>query len=107
MLSTITLVLASFLLIVTNAIPIIKHEQGFEYGGLERTFSSDYPSKKQLVLHGPEISHDLPPYSEGVFDSFGHHLTGQNINLSESFNIRYFKRPRIYLTIVYFTERIN
>ena len=77
MLSKFVTVLVSFLFIATNATPITQHEHGFENDGLEKSFDSDYPKKRQLLLNEPELSHDLPLYSEGAFDSYGHHLPGQ------------------------------
>ena len=65
-----------FLFTVTSAFPVWQNE--YEDGSLFVRSGVQKTHKKQLLLHGAATHNDMPPHSEGVFDSFGHHLTGNS-----------------------------
>lgn len=71
------LMYACVLLTVTNAFPMPEEDTTeWDEARLSRSHVSGKQNKKQFLLNGPVWHDDMPPYSEGVFDRFGHHLTG-------------------------------
>ena len=73
------LVQVTLLFTICNAIPIfqsVDDDDDDDENGMARSNYLNDEIRKQLIFPEPHVYHDLPPHSEGVFDSFGHHLTG-------------------------------
>ena len=70
------LVQVTLLFTISNATPIFQSVDDDDENGMVRSTYLNDDLRKQLIFPQPHVYHDLPPHSEGVFDSFGHHLTG-------------------------------
>jgi len=71
------LILALFLLTTTKAIPLLQNQEEYDKNGQSISSISSTSDKKQLLLDGPEMYPKLPPFSDGNFDAFGHHLSSK------------------------------